>query len=197
MDRTISLKLMRATATTTALVVGTTAGSGGAFGRDYLKTPSPRSMIGSLRLIGDATKFASSDRWNSVFRKLDSFCSLKDDWNSYAAPAPSPLTIAQARTFVECLHAENLEPSRLAPSAIGGVGITLRLRDRRVYVEFRNDGGIYAVQSDQSSEPIISAVRDDESGFRLIIGIMKDYLNGATSQHASASQCHATWWVAY
>src|SRR5687767_7957367 len=137
--------LMPATSTTTAMVV--MAGVGGIQEASYLHRFAYREAVGLSQVKAVSVPLAGliKSTWGALWDKLNRIASLRHGWNSYDAPPPSPLTIEQARLFLECLHSENLEPGRLAASAIGGVGISLRSKQRRVYVEFRNDGGIYVV----------------------------------------------------
>lgn len=117
---------------------------------------------------------ASATGWLVKFVQLSK---LKDGWNGYAAPAPSEKAIALARSFVDMLIKEKYEPKRLAPSAVGGVAVSQRSNDRKVYVEFFNDGTIYALFSDGSSEPVSEEIRPGYQAFKALVKRMRDYLN--------------------
>ena len=82
-----------------------------------------------------------------------------------------------AENFLAQLLSMNIEPSRLAPSAVGGVGLTRRKNDRRVYVEFFNNGKIYALFSDGVTEPISREIPAGRQGFLKLIGDMGTYLD--------------------
>src|SRR5438128_7762549 len=90
---------------------------------------------------------ATVSAWQELFGKLDGLTSLSDGWNSYAAPAPSASAVAAARAFLTILQQEDYPPTRIAPSVMGGVGITHRRGGRKVYVEFYNDGTAHALFS--------------------------------------------------
>jgi hypothetical protein len=117
---------------------------------------------------------ASATGWLIKFVQLSK---LKDGWNGYAAPAPSEKAIALARSFVDILLKEKYEPKRLAPSAVGGVAVTQRSNNKKVFVEFFNDGTIYALFSDGSSEPVSEEIRAGYQAFKALVKRMRDDLN--------------------
>src|SRR6478735_5211706 len=61
---------------------------------------------------------------------------IKDGCNRYSAPAPNRQAVDRARRFWEVMKEEGQQPTRVAASAVGGVGITQRRGERMVYVEF-------------------------------------------------------------
>ena len=91
---------------------------------------------------------------------------LKDGWNGYSAPAPSRAALVNARSFLTTLMSVTYEPSRVSPSAVGGVGISHKKNGRRVYVEFFNDGAVFALFSDRQSEPISKQVIPADQTYR-------------------------------
>lgn len=114
---------------------------------------------------------------NQWSRKLDKMERLEEGWNGYSAPAPSALAIRTARRFLSRLLAEPYEPTRVAPSSVGGVGFTHKKGNRRVYVEFFNDGQVYALFSDNEIAPRSQRVQPDFHQFRELIGQIKGYLD--------------------
>lgn len=135
--------------------------------QDQLGPPSIRVIYqneGSQRTV-----------WEGKFSRLSR---LREGWNGYAAPAPTQQAILTARSFVDTLLREKYEPKRLAPSAVGGVGITHRRGDRSVYVEFYNDGRVLALFSDEVSEPEIKRIEPSLKSFKTLIAEMRDYLDG-------------------
>jgi hypothetical protein len=112
--------------------------------------------------------------WQMKFVQLGK---LKAGWNGYNAPAPSEKAIRTAESFVGTLLREKYEPRRLAPSAVGGVGVTQRKGDRSVYVEFYNDGRVLALFSDDVSVPEVRRVEPGLQSFKKLIVEMRDYLD--------------------
>jgi hypothetical protein len=120
----------------------------------------------------------ASDPWQKWLAKLESFGALKDGWNSYTAPAPSQTALYTARIFLTELRSQGCEPTRLAASAMGGVAITQRKGARKGFVEFYNDGRVYALFSDRMGEMRVIPVQADSSSFRKLIVEIRDFLNG-------------------
>lgn len=77
---------------------------------------------------------------STVHEKLDSMHELVEGWNGYSAPAPDQMALNYAYAFVSVLGEEGIEPDRVAPSVIGGVGITFRCGNRKAYLEIMNGG---------------------------------------------------------
>ena len=112
--------------------------------------------------------------WGAKFVQLTQ---LRDGWNGYDAPAPSAKAILTAQGFVETLLSQKYEPKRVAPSAVGGVGITQRNRNKKVYVEFFNDGKVFALFSDGNSEPVSKEIIPGHQAFKALIKEMQEYLD--------------------
>src|SRR5437016_5492722 len=105
-------------------------------------------MIESTTLPCDAVPKHDDNTWSSWWNRLDLIASLQPGWNGYSATVPSPLAVANARSFLIQLRASHLIPTRVAASVVGGVGVTRRDGQRKVYVEFYNNGSAHALFSD-------------------------------------------------
>jgi hypothetical protein len=116
---------------------------------------------------------------NTWQQRLDQLNQLKQGWNGYDAPAPSHQAVTTAKEFLTQLVnvPGSIEPSRVAPSSVGGVGITCKKRDRRVYIEFFNDGEVCVLFSDNTSEPQSERVEPVPSIFAGLIKRIEDYLD--------------------
>ena len=112
--------------------------------------------------------------WQVKFVELSK---LKDGWNGYDAPAPSEQARLTARSFVDILLKEKYEPKRVSPSAVGGVAVTQRKNNRKVYVEFFNDGTVFALFSDGSSEPVSKEIVPGYQSFKNLVKEMREYLD--------------------
>ena len=119
-----------------------------------------------------------SDPWQKWFAQLGSFRALRAGWNSYTAPAPEDMAIRSAGMFLAELRAQGCEPTRVAPSAMGGIAITRRQGDRKGFVEFYNNGKVYALFADRKGDMRVVPVQADAPSFRRLILEMRDYLNG-------------------
>ena len=92
------------------------------------------------------------------------------------SPAPSNTAILTARGFLFNSLDKKIEPSRLAPSAVGGVGITHKRNKKRVYVEFFNNGEI-SLFSDNESALRSKRIKSSYDRFRELIKEIQDYLD--------------------
>ena len=60
---------------------------------------------------------------------------LQNGWDGYSAPPPNSLSILYSREFLEILSINNLKPSSLTSSVIGGVAFTFLNDKIEVFVE--------------------------------------------------------------
>lgn len=155
------------------LVGRVTAGSESVLGARYNTTAAQHSGLGCLVVVQ-----AMNNQANAWQQKLEKLIKLEQGWDSYDADPPSSLAVNNARGFLSHLISHRQEPTRLAPSVVGGVGITRRQGDRKVYVEFYNDGGILALFSDGVSEPDVKLVTVGYQQFNGLLAEMRAYLDG-------------------
>jgi len=114
---------------------------------------------------------------NSWSEKLEQMRQLKDGWNRHHAPAPSDLAISNAAMLLEVMAQEETMPTRLAPSAIGGVGVTRRRGGRMAYTEFYNNGTAHALLTDEENDSTFS-VQTNRKGLEELLAKIKAYLDG-------------------
>ena len=127
--------------------------------------------------IGRRPVAGNAGDWTKWFTRLTNLRGLKDRWNSYTAPRPDELAIRNAEAFLTAMRDADYEPTRLAPSAMGGVAITRRQDKRKVLVEFYNDGRVYALFSDRDTlamdvQPV------PQQTFAAFIPTIRKYLDG-------------------
>ncbi len=115
---------------------------------------------------------------SALLEKVEGFGNLQAGWNGRRSPAPTPQAIEAARFLIRRMVEQDLDPTRLAPSAVGGVGVTRRVDDRIAYVECYNDGSVHAIFSDDKSEGETHRVRLDRTSVMHFLGLMGAYLNG-------------------
>ncbi len=94
-------------------------------------------------------------------------------WDGYQADPPGGLAIEYARRFSVALHdAGDIRPLCFNASVMGGVAFTFISEGREVFVEFYNDGTVYAMFSDRTHvelEPRIIPVRPDPGSLRNLV----------------------------
>jgi hypothetical protein len=131
---------------------------------DEVTSGVQRTIFSSLEL----------NEWN---KKLEKLRDLNDDWNGYATPAPSYASVVTAKAFLSAILAMDFEPSRLAPSVSGGIGITHKKDSRRVYVECFNDGVVCVLFSDGETAPVSRRVKPSSLAFKGLTREIREYLD--------------------
>lgn len=115
--------------------------------------------------------------WNKIAAKLATIRCLTPGWDGYAAPAPSDQALDLACSLVEFLRLRRFLPSRVAPSVVGGIGITFRKGNRKVYVEVTNRGTVNSLFSDEMTEPSVVEVEPGSSGFETLLLMARIYFD--------------------
>lgn len=124
--------------------------------------------------VGSA--MAGDDWLRGVLDKVEAMANLELGWNGYEAPPPTNLATHLATTFVLAASSLDLEPSRVAPSVVGGVGITFRKSRKKAYVELYNDGDAYLMLSDGETAPFVDPIRPD--AFAAAAAQIQAYIDG-------------------
>jgi hypothetical protein len=121
---------------------------------------------------------AGSAKFDKWFARLQEIAHLTDGWDSYDAPRPGPDAIAAAHLYLTTLKQLDWEPTRVAPSAMGGVGVTHRQGSPKVYVEFYNNGTVHALFSDRTPKMETRPVEANVAAYYRFIRKAREYLNG-------------------
>lgn len=119
-------------------------------------------------------------------QRVNDFRNLAAGWNGYSAPRPSEGAIITTQNLIEHLLDDNMKPKRVDPSVIGGVGVTHRSQNRKVFVEIFNNGRVYALFSDGVSDPLTKEVVPGYASFKALAQEMRDYLDGDTARRDDA-----------
>ncbi len=104
----------------------------------------------------ELSALVDEDPWAA---KLNSFAELASGWDGYEAEPPASSVVAAAKRF---LGSTNLTPSRVAPSVVGGVGITFKRNEKKAYLELTNVGPVSLLLSDGVSDPHAQPVAVDD-----------------------------------
>jgi hypothetical protein len=111
-------------------------------------------------------------------RAVKGYAGLRKGWNGYSALPPSKVAIRLAADFLSGLTVEDMAPSRVAPSVVGGIGITFTRGNRKAYLEIQNNGSAYLLLCEGDEEPDVQPVPADQEGFsREVVRLVRDYLN--------------------
>lgn len=82
-----------------------------------------------------------------VSRLLVRARTVRIGWDGFSAAPPSDYALKGAEEFLTLVLSNGLDPSRVEPSVVGGVGITFRKGERSVYAEILNGGKVVIVNS--------------------------------------------------
>ena len=140
--------------------------------------PSHESISAKNKIMLMTDRSASKTPW--IARALDVIEGMKElnaGWDSYSAEPPSMLALHYATEFLYALFSSDIEPARIAPSVVGGVGITVKNAARKVYVEFYNDGMTHALYAKKGQEPFSYPVRTENNGFRSLTAEIQQHLH--------------------
>ena len=87
--------------------------------------------------------------------RLFRFTELKDNWDSYGAPAPDDTALKSALRISELMRSSDLESANIIPSAEGGIGFCFSEGDRYADIECSNDGEFLGVRYAEMEPPIL------------------------------------------
>jgi hypothetical protein len=126
-----------------------------------------------------ATKRKADPVLTNLIQRLSEMGKLKQGWNSYSAPAPTPAAIRSAKKLLTLASVAGVIPDRVDPSAMGGAGVTFTAGSREVTVEFYNTGNAHALFSDSDTETLDTApVVLGEEGYNKLLQEVRQYLHG-------------------
>ena len=130
--------------------------------------------IGDWPVVADVPNLQT--RWSQLRDQIDKLSNLKDDWNSYGAEAPNPLSLQSARVVLDRAQEMALLPDGVMPSVEGGVVLFFKLDDRTADIECFNDGDVLAMTSEPSQEPNVWPVRYQVNSIDEALGTLRAFL---------------------
>lgn len=116
-----------------------------------------------------------SKRFAALFKKLDQIQLATEQWTR-TMPKPSEDSLSEARALLGRLRASNFVPSRVMPSAEGGIGICFEDGERYADFECTNDGRITGVISDRKGFVEAFAVDRSFEGESQAIAKVREFL---------------------
>lgn len=116
--------------------------------------------------------------WDELFKKLEQYRGYVDGWNGYDAPAPNQAAVDVARMFLSVMRDNWAIPTRVAPTAVGGIAITRRSGEKKVVVEFYNNGLISALFADDAQQTMSTRrITSDWRELENLTSDMREYLS--------------------
>lgn len=133
------------------------------------RTHSSRKYDGASK-SGQQAECISDSKEN--LRALES---LSNDWNGYGAEAPNQIALENARAVLESLGQVDLQPSRIIPSAAGGVSLCFFRPMKYAEIECYNSGESVAIIKDtRTNWRDIWDVESITQAVRKILEFLKD-----------------------
>ena len=89
---------------------------------------------------------------------------------------PNEIAFENAEKYLKLFQDDDCLPVyQIVPSVVGGIGLTIRSKKRKVYVEFNNQGNVCVLFSDGEAKPMVEKVFANNIGF--VAGKAKAYLS--------------------
>jgi|HubBroStandDraft_6_1064221.scaffolds.fasta_scaffold174510_2 hypothetical protein len=147
-----------------------------------LRSSSWKILTFFRQLIAEArstSKFLQlQDTYQELRSSLDACAALADNWDSYDAAKPTRHSIEAADKFLTSLFAELFMPSRVIPSAEGGVAVYFSSGNRTAYVEYRNSREVILAMFDDHSDPIIIELTESDADESRALSLIRAYIAG-------------------
>jgi hypothetical protein len=102
-------------------------------------------------------------RFAEARQRLRATASVDRGWDTYGAEAPNDTARTLAAKILDALEADSLPPSRVMPSAEGGIAISFVEGENRAEIEIYNTGEIAAATYAAQSEPVAWELKNTDS----------------------------------
>jgi len=113
------------------------------------------------------------NRW-----RVYALAKLRPNWDSYGAPVPNGRSVANAIRVLNLLESLNLDPTRILPSAEGGVGICFVRGDRYADIECSNEGEVLGVYYIGSQTPVLIETDATDASISAALERIRNHIRG-------------------
>jgi len=117
-------------------------------------------------------------RRNQNLRRVRELASLRSNWDSYGAPAPTDRSVANATRVLNLLEPLNLDPTRILPSAEGGIGICFIQGNRYADIECSNEGEVLGVYYVGAQMPELLETDASDASVSAALERIRDHIRG-------------------
>lgn len=111
-------------------------------------------------------------------RSVQALAKLRPNWDSYGAPAPNGRSIANAIRVLHLLESLNFDPTRILPSAEGGVGICFVREDRYADIECSNEGEVLGVYYVGAQMPALLETDATDASISAALERIRNHIRG-------------------
>jgi hypothetical protein len=115
--------------------------------------------------------------YRELCSSLDTYSLLQDNWDSYGAERPSTRSIEAASRFLRKVHSDLFMPSRVIPSAEGGMAVYFSTPGKTAYIEYRNSGEVIMAMYDEKSEPIVLELDGSDADDARACSLIRRYIS--------------------
>lgn len=129
----------------------------------WLDASAVNTVVGGRIHLEESRKSAHEDPWRLLQAQFADLAKLRDDWNSYGAPAPNGQATSLARMVLDHARGMSIYPHAVVPSTEGGVTLVFSRDSRYGDIECFNDGEILALTSAPPLEPNVWPVAVDSA----------------------------------
>lgn len=130
----------------------------------------------ALKEIYRSTFWLSKARFAEARERLNTMVYLEHGWDTYGAESPNDVALSLAAKILEALEEESLPPTRLMPSAEGGVAISFVEGNNRAEIEIYNTGEVAAATYSGHSEPAVWELDNINSELKRTIAQIRVHL---------------------
>lgn len=113
---------------------------------------------------------------DEAWERLTSTALLSSNWDSYGAEPPSPESRKIARRILQLLQKQRVSPTRLVPSAEGGIGIIFWGKSIYADIECLNSGEILTAKYRGKGTPVIQEIGHSDAELIAAIEQIRVYL---------------------
>lgn len=135
---------------------------------------------GYIRSTNYSEFLTKRNEFENLYSDLSQLASVQENWNSYGSPAPTEPSIEKARSILSALESAQLVPSKVMPSAEGGVAfVFMSQTENRAVLESLNSMESFILLYDRNGNSKTLDWDDSASHRSNLLDRLKDHLKGA------------------
>jgi hypothetical protein len=129
--------------------------------------------------MGYALKKQTPNQFDLLIEKIQSFQTLKTNWNGFGSECPNESSISSAISSIRILEHMAVVPIEVGPSAENGIGLAFSSGSKYGHIEFFNDGTACAlVDNDGEDREVWEFDSSDTDRRESALRKICEYVNG-------------------